>query len=223
MQADKLGALVRSPMIWLVALHSIGAASALWAPEPYRSWVVGATPVHLAVVVGLMALGEPRPLGAFGRAVGLCLAYGYALEWIGVHTGWPFGDYRYGNALGPKLMGVPIIIGLNWFVVSVSVRQWIPKYPGRWWRVLRHPVVFSALAALGMVGLDALIEPVAPKLDYWYWAHGTAPIQNFLGWFAGGWILQVFLQSVLPLRANQVALWTFPIQVIFFVLLNWFL
>jgi len=223
MRVDSRFRFLRGPLFWLVALHAIGAVSALEAPEPYRTWVLSATPLHLAVVVGLMALGEPRPLGAFGRALGLCLAYGFILEWIGVHTGWPFGDYRYGNALGPKWMGVPLIIGLNWFVVSVSVRQWIPQRAGKWGEILRHPAVFSALAALGMVGLDALIEPVAPKLDYWYWAQGVAPLRNFVGWFAGGWLLQGLLNRVLPFRPNQIARWTFPIQVVFFVLLNWFL
>ena len=32
-------------------------------------------------------------------------------EWIGVCFGWLFGDYTYGDSLGFKLDGVPIIMG----------------------------------------------------------------------------------------------------------------
>src|SRR4051812_12976794 len=38
----------------------------------------------------------------------------YGIEVLGVHSGVPFGDYRYGTALGPALWGVPIVIGLAW-------------------------------------------------------------------------------------------------------------
>jgi putative membrane protein len=36
---------------------------------------------------------------------------------LGVHTGILFGNYKYGNALGLKLNDVPILIGINWFIV----------------------------------------------------------------------------------------------------------
>jgi uncharacterized membrane protein len=42
------------------------------------------------------------------------------------------------------------------------------------------------MAALLMVALDVLIEPVAVALDFWQWENAVIPIQNFVMWFANG-------------------------------------
>ena len=39
------------------------------------------------------------------------------LNITGANTGLIFGNYTYGNILGMKVLGVPLIIGLNWFIV----------------------------------------------------------------------------------------------------------
>jgi putative membrane protein len=41
-------------------------------------------------------------------------AGGFAVEALGVATGFPFGDYAYSGALGPRLLGVPLVIPLAW-------------------------------------------------------------------------------------------------------------
>jgi putative membrane protein len=44
---------------------------------------------------------------------------GYLLEMFGVKTGRIFGEYIYGNNLGYKWNDVPLIIGLNWLMLSI--------------------------------------------------------------------------------------------------------
>ena len=39
------------------------------------------------------------------------------VELVGTKTGMLFGDYSYGKVLGPALQGVPLIIGINWFIM----------------------------------------------------------------------------------------------------------
>ncbi|GII82006.1 hypothetical protein Sru01_69880 [Sphaerisporangium rufum] len=39
---------------------------------------------------------------------------GYAAEWVGIRTGFPFGEYRYTDVLWPQLGGVPVIVALAW-------------------------------------------------------------------------------------------------------------
>ena len=46
----------------------------------------------------------------------VCFATGIAVEIIGTATGGLFGDYQYGNVLGPSIQKVPFIIGINWFI-----------------------------------------------------------------------------------------------------------
>jgi putative membrane protein len=39
------------------------------------------------------------------------------------------------------------------------------------------------LGSLILVLLDLLIEPVAVRLDYWYWVGDVIPLKNYLSWF----------------------------------------
>jgi len=214
--SDKRSGWLSNRIFWLIALHAIGFSAALFLPEPLRGLVLKSTPIHLSVVALLMIPSTPDQRRLGFAALALCLVYGFVVEWIGVNTGWPFGAYRYGDALGPKSGGVPWSIGLNWFVVSLSARQWIPFRAGRVWQLFAWVLGSSAL----MVFLDMWIEPLAPELDYWYWDEGRAPVRNYLGWFGASVILQLVLLKVWPPRPNQSARMVFPIQLVFFVLLN---
>ncbi|MGW4502206.1 carotenoid biosynthesis protein [Micromonospora sp. NPDC004336] len=46
--------------------------------------------------------------------VAVAMVGGFAIEALGVATGFPFGSYDYSGELGPKLAGVPLIIPLAW-------------------------------------------------------------------------------------------------------------
>ena len=41
-------------------------------------------------------------------------------EIIGVNSGLLFGSYYYGENLGISVFGVPLVIGLNWVVLTIS-------------------------------------------------------------------------------------------------------
>ncbi len=209
--------LLSNRIFWLLVLHAIGLVSVLFLGEPLRALVLKSTPIHLAIVSVLMIPRESAQKRAGFSALALCLMYGFAVEWIGVHSGWPFGFYRYGDALGPKSGGVPWSIGLNWFVVAISARQWVRFRPSS------YQTFFFVLASSAlMVFLDVWIEPMAPKLDYWYWDEGRAPLQNYLGWLGAAVLLQFVLLKLWPVEPNQSARMVFPIQLVFFVLLNVF-
>src|SRR5690554_2414507 len=42
----------------------------------------------------------------------IAFSIGMIAEWIGIHTGYLFGDYEYGASLGPLWYQVPFIIGI---------------------------------------------------------------------------------------------------------------
>ena len=46
---------------------------------------------------------------------------GLAVEAVGTSTGYPFGAYSYADSLGPKLLGVPIVVPLAWTMMSYPV------------------------------------------------------------------------------------------------------
>ena len=79
----------------------------------------------------------PRPRGA-ATAVALVATTvpgGLAVEVVGVHTGLPFGRYRYDSSLGPQLLHVPVIIALAWpmlaWPAALAAARLCRSYPAR--------------------------------------------------------------------------------------------
>ncbi|MFU8849889.1 carotenoid biosynthesis protein [Micromonospora sp. SL1-18] len=64
----------------------------------------------LSVGHALLSRGTRTALALVAVATG----GGFAVEALGVATGFPFGSYDYSGELGPKLAGVPLIIPLAW-------------------------------------------------------------------------------------------------------------
>ena len=45
------------------------------------------------------------------------LLISYLTEAVGVNYDFIFGDYEYGNGLGIKILGTPLLIGVNWVLL----------------------------------------------------------------------------------------------------------
>ncbi|MEV1287948.1 carotenoid biosynthesis protein [Micromonospora sp. NPDC049679] len=108
---------------------------------------------------------------------------GLAVEAVGVATGVPFGDYDYSGGLGPKLLGVPLVIPLAW--------TWM-AWPG--WlaalRLTRSPAARIIVAGVGLATWDVFLDPQMVSAGYWTWHDPTPalpgvpgiPVGNYLGW-----------------------------------------
>lgn len=164
----------------------------------------------------------PDRAGTYGHCRGLKSLFtlflatfilGYLAELLGTQTGFPFGDYEYGPALGPQLWEVPVIIGVNWFLM-VSSSGFLAK------KLVKPSWLQVLLAAALMTLTDLAIEPVAPLLDYWYWAEGQAPLLNYAGWLAVSILMQVIFQKTVAHQHNQLAIPYYITVSAFFVLLN---
>jgi len=107
----------------------------------------------------------------------LIFVLGFMAEWIGIHKAWLFGNYVYGDTLGIKVNGVPLIIGVNWFllVYSAGVLMQQARLKSIWLRIIA--------GALILVLLDVLIEPVAIRFNYWHWVENIIPAKNYICWF----------------------------------------
>jgi putative membrane protein len=138
---------------------------------------------------------------------------GYLAEWSGINHQWLFGDYGYGKTLGIKLLGVPVITGINWFLLTYSAGV-----------LMQHSrlknAVFRVLAgAFLLVLLDLLIEPVAIKFDYWQWA-GSIPFKNYACWFLASSIMLAIFELFRFKKQSIVAVVFLATQFIFFAFLN---
>lgn len=146
----------------------------------------------------------------------LALSYvvGFGAELFGVQTGLLFGDYEYGKVLGPKIWGTPIMIGVNWMLVSYTIGMTVNAFGEKWSWPLR-----AVAGALLMVVLDLFIEPVAIKYAFWEWEGGVVPLRNYLGWFAVSLPLQAYFAYHFSGQKNKVAVALFIFQLLFFLFL----
>ncbi|OON71197.1 hypothetical protein B0919_03230 [Hymenobacter sp. CRA2] len=163
----------------------------------------------------LLGFDRHSPAPMFGWFALTVMLVGFFVEVAGVQTNVIFGHYSYGTTMGPKLLDVPIIIGLNWLIltyVTGGLAQRLPL-PG---------FVRALVAALLMVGMDVCIEPVAVHFGWWTWFADVIPMQNFKAWFAVSLILQVYLNrsNVQPGR-NPLVPFVYMLQLLFFFGLGW--
>jgi bisanhydrobacterioruberin hydratase len=185
--------------------------------SPYREWFVALTPVNLLLSAAVLAWHQPiHTSKLWSWALGAYLI-GFFSEVIGVNTGLLFGEYAYGDVLGPKVWATPLLIGINWYIVTYTVNEAV-------WRVLpRTTSLFlgAVIAAVGCTALDWIIEPVAIELGFWSWAEGLPPFQNYVGWFWVSLIVSLaYGRTMTPALRNPFAPLLLGLQIIFFLVLS---
>jgi putative membrane protein len=161
--------------------------------------------------IGVIASSKQKGKLLLFLLIAFCI--GFASEVIGVQTGILFGDYNYGTNLGFKFLGVPIVIGLLWGVLAVSSASCVAQFP-----ILKKQASF--VAALLMLGIDYIMEPVAIASDFWSWNGAAVPLWNYICWFGIAWILQIILKRGTFLESNKVFNLVFILLTVFFSSLN---
>ena len=134
-------------------------------------------------------LGPPRA----ALALLALSAFAYAIETIGVTTGLPYGDFSYGDALGPKAFGlVPYLLPVSYLplVIGAVAAAWGPQ----------SFLPRVALSALILVLLDGVLDPGAVALGFWNYPGGGpyhgVPLSNFAGWLLSGAVAAALLLSI---------------------------
>jgi putative membrane protein len=115
------------------------------------------------------------------------VAYTYAIELVGVRTGWPYGAFEYGVRLGPMVGEVPLALPL--FFVPLVLNAYLLALlvlRERAARVL--PRLLGAIAAV--VAVDLVLDPAAVAVGFWtYLPPGPyygVPVSNYRGWLLSG-------------------------------------
>ena len=178
---------------------------------PLTSGGLRAADTVLTVVLGyLLSVSHAlltRGLRVAAALVATATVGGFAVEAIGVATGFPFGTYDYSGQLGPKLLGVPLIIPLAW--TWMAWPAWLAAV-----RLARGRAARIALAAAGLATWDLFLDPQMVAEGYWRWHSPTPalpgvpgiPIGNYLGWLA----FAVLLMTALSYAAGPAASTTRP-------------
>lgn len=137
---------------------------------------------------------------------------GMLVEIIGVKTGFPFGNYYYSNVLKIQLLSVPIIIGINWVILTYSTAIIAQK--------VFHSKVARLITGAGlMVGLDIILEHFAVKHNLWIWENSHYPeISNFIGWFIIALLTHFLYQYTIDNSENKMAVYYFFVLLVFLIL-----
>ena len=175
----------------------------------FYDWFVEKTPLNLSLSFGLLLLVWPLSSQRNIVIVYLFFASGMLAEWSGVHFGFPFGNYVYGDNLGFKLGGVPILIGINWAML-VLITGTIAS------RMVDHLWLKVIIGSTLMVFLDLFIEPNASALDFWHWENNHIPLSNYVGWFFVAALLHLIFQRTIKEINFRFSLNLYLAQLIFF-------
>lgn len=177
-------AFFRSPIfgiLLIVLFHVVGAAGFLhlkWVPL-FQQLV----PFHLLLMLGIVLFFHQPKTKIFYIALSSLMLAGWLVELIGVKTEAVFGSYFYGRTLGAKVLDIPLMIGVNWFLLVYSVTAITQKF------IRQNRLVQNLAGAAMLVFMDMLIEPVAIRFNYWSWQSAVPPLQNYIGWFAVSFVL----------------------------------
>ncbi len=161
-------------IILLFILHLIGGLAL--SLDSVKSIFLTLTPFNLVLTFGLLIWGNDDFSFKFFKLISVLFLIGFFVEVLGVYSGLLFGEYNYGKTLGFQFLGVPLIIGLNWVLLVVSSFA-VSSY------FVSNSILKVLLPSIIMVLIDLMIEPVAIRLDFWYWQADIIPLQNYLMWF----------------------------------------
>lgn len=198
---------------FLMVVHLAGAILLMFSKSGIYRITLDLVPISLALTL-LVSLKFHKDFSP-GFLIYSLLAFflGFSAEMVGTNFGWIFGNYSYGDVLGIKIWNTPLMIGVNWFLVSYGIGMLISK-------LKLHYMVRWVICIFALVMFDYFMEPVALKHGFWEWHEGTIPLSNYIGWAIVSGILSAAFQFFSFEKNNFTAGKIWLIQLGFFVIQN---
>lgn len=108
--------------------------------------------------------------------------FAIAIESFAILTGWPYGEFSYGEKIGAKLGVVPWTVPFAWTPLVLCAVALAPRLaPSKYF----VPVVAGALVAI-----DLTLDPGAVQQEFWRYKYSGAyydvPLSNYFGWLLSG-------------------------------------
>ncbi|MEO1012896.1 MAG: carotenoid biosynthesis protein [Bacteroidota bacterium] len=203
--------LAKHKVLWAIGIIWLFHASAIFGITlGYFQWFIQKTPLNL--IIFLILFFWVYPIDTKKKVLAFLIFFfgGIFAEWLGVNFGLLFGNYTYGQNLGPKLDGVPYLIGALWALLTFICAGITDYFPlNKFLKIL--------CAALLMVLLDFFMEQSAHLLDFWTFEGDGAPFLNYATWFLLAVIFQLILR-LYDIKGNRdFSLHTYLSQLVFFL------
>lgn len=145
--------------------------------------LVGVLVMRLPLVAGVVPAVDRRSVAALA---GLG-AFTYVVEYVGLTTGWPYGEFQYAVALGPMVSGVPVALPAFFVPLVLNAYLLVLLLAGP---QAESPVVRVGGALAVVLLVDLVLDPAAVSLGLWQYATSGAyygvPASNYAGWTLSG-------------------------------------
>ena len=201
----------KKEIVFLYIIFLVGIVGHIYTP--LQNLMIALTPSTL-LLTGIIVLYFSNKTSVNNFLLWVLITYliTFVLEVIGVKTGYIFGEYSYGLALGIKLYEVPLIIGFNWVLVilgSISFSKLITS----------NTIISSIISAIISFIFDLILEPIAIKLDYWNWAGVVIPTQNYIAWFLISFLAALAFNFLKINITSKISMHYLLVQYLFFMAL----
>ena len=170
-------------ILWLFTISGISGIL-----SSFSAWFLALTPLNLSVNFLIVIFCLTDQSYKVIQAISIPLILGFITEVMGVNFDLVYGSYAYGDNLGPKLLGVPFIICINWCLLTMVTAD-VAK------RVVQNKSLRILIGGFLMMFLDVLIEISAPRFDFWEFKDGNVPLQNYIGWMVVACLAHMWYQS----------------------------
>lgn len=138
-----------------VVLFAVPSYRTLW------SWLGVPTALKVLCALGLFAIG---------------------IETFAILTGWPYGEFSYGEKIGAKLGVVPWTVPFAWTPLVLCAGALAPR--------LAPLKYFVPVVAALLVVIDLVLDPGAVQQAFWRYKYPGAyygvPLSNYFGWLLSG-------------------------------------
>jgi putative membrane protein len=167
------------------AVLLLASAESLLGPLNFNPYLVlfGTIIMRLPLVAGVAPLIDRRAAGALG----VLAIYAYAIELIGVTTGFPYGEFTYGVELGPMLFG-DVPLGLPVFFFPLVLNSYLLMILLLGDRAAVTPLRLAATVGTVLL-MDLILDPGAVAIGFWTYglrgielAYYSVPWTNYAGW-----------------------------------------
>jgi putative membrane protein len=212
---NKLNSLLKNKVLLLkaviVIVYIVGLIGFL--TPSLKPLFIQLIPVNLLFAIGILFYNHKAWTKDFWVVASFVFLLGMIVEIVGVQTGLIFGDYEYGSVLGLQILGVPLLIGVNWLFLVYCI--------GTYFQNKNINFFIKILASvLLLIFYDFFLETVAINTGMWIWTTPHPPLQNFIGWGITSGIMFYLWYSKRFNFENKYAAILYIVQLIFFVILN---
>lgn len=201
---EKKYILIAIGILWL--FHSSGI---IGISLGYQDWFASRTALNLLIMFLVLIIFFPLNSIKKWAIFLLFGSLGIFAEFLGVTFGLFFGEYAYGNNFGPKIFGVPILIGVNWALLTFICGAVANK-------LSENIFLKSLLGTFMMLFLDLFMEKVAPIFDFWEFSEGYAPVDNYIAWGIISFVFHLIFHLAKIKGQFLISIHLYLVQLVFF-------